>query len=62
MPHLHFFIVLLMNPSDLGCGLSILMHLSFFLKAPLEVSKVSRIDLVDKVTLFHVQVGDAGLF
>ncbi len=50
-----------MNPSNLGCGLSILMLLSSLLKAPLEVSKVSSIDLVDVVTLFHVQVGDAGL-
>ena len=61
MPHLLLFLILLMNPSDLGCGLSILVLLSPLLKAPLELSKVSRVDLIDVVTLFHVQIGDAGL-
>jgi hypothetical protein len=50
-----------MNPSDLGCGLRILMLLPSLLKALLEVSKVSRIDLIDVVTLFHVKIGDPGL-
>lgn len=61
MPHLLLFLILLMNPSDLGCGLSILILLSPLLKAPLELSKVSRVDLIDVVTLFHVKIGDAGL-
>ena len=61
MPHLLLLLILLMNACDLGCGLSILILLSPLLKAPLELSKVSRVDLIDVVTLFHVQIGDAGL-
>ena len=61
MPRLLFLMILLMNPSDLGCSFSILMLLPSLLKALLEVSEVSRIDLIDVVTLFHVQVRDSGL-
>jgi hypothetical protein len=61
MPHLLLLLILLMYPRDLGCGLSILILLPSLLKAPLELSKVSRVDLIDVVTLFHVQIGDAGL-
>jgi hypothetical protein len=61
MPHLLLLLILLMYPSDLGRGLSILILFSPLLKASLELSKVSRVNLIDVVTLFHVQIGDAGL-
>ena len=61
MPHLLLLLILLMYPSDLGRGLSILILFSPLLKASLELSKVSRVDLIDVVALFHVEIGDAGL-
>lgn len=61
MPHLLLLLILLINPSDFGCGLGIQMLLPTLLKALLKVKKVSRIDLIDVVTLFHVQIGDSSL-